>query len=86
MLFESLSTKDVLALSKLESDKVPELIIRLTCVRRHKVRFEELSTVRPSVNSDPIPHWAEHSIDDRVVKAARSCEIFVLHTPKRNFR
>ncbi|XP_047029541.1 adipokinetic hormone/corazonin-related peptide receptor variant I-like [Helicoverpa zea] len=60
--------------------------IRLTCVRRHKVRFEELSTVRPSVNSDPIPHWAEHSIDDRVVKAARSCEIFVLHTPKRNFR
>ncbi|KAF9824899.1 hypothetical protein SFRURICE_007346 [Spodoptera frugiperda] len=51
--------------------------VRLTCVRRHKVRFEELSIVRPSVNSDPIPHWSEHSIvDERTMKASRSCEIF----------
>ncbi|CAH0587969.1 unnamed protein product [Chrysodeixis includens] len=60
--------------------------VRLTCVRRHKVRFEELSTVRPSVNSDPITYWAEHSVEDRPIKSAHSCEIFVLHTPKTNIR
>ncbi|XP_075979596.1 adipokinetic hormone/corazonin-related peptide receptor variant I-like [Anticarsia gemmatalis] len=54
--------------------------IRLTCIRRHKVRFEE-TTLKHSVNSEPISRWTEHSFDERIVKPSQSCEIFVIPSP-----
>ncbi|XP_053611984.2 adipokinetic hormone/corazonin-related peptide receptor variant I-like [Plodia interpunctella] len=51
--------------------------------RRYPVRFEETTTTvaRPSPNSEPVCFLSEHS-DERVVKPARSCEVFVVHTPR----
>ncbi|XP_063383182.1 adipokinetic hormone/corazonin-related peptide receptor variant I-like [Cydia fagiglandana] len=68
--------------TKLPTNDLHPAPVQCSSVRRHRVRFQETSLGGPSVTSDPVRCWRDHSDEDQKIKPSRSCEVFTLQTPR----